>query len=203
MSNKEIITNDNSFVFKLLDGNEAFTHNGHPVDFSVKDYWSFQFSNIWDMVEEVAEFLVAKALGLSMPQNKNGWTLYDMPYREKRIEVKTTTYYHPWSPDGKYSERRSFGITKAYSTYKDRSSSYERQNDIYVFCITEGKNQVSADPRNLDNWRFYVVPTSTINRECGDNEHISLGRVSKFARPQGGVGFEELKAAIDGIIDQE
>ena len=48
-----------------------------------------------------------------MPYNKNGWTLWDMNYRGKRIEVKETGYYHSWRTDGKVSQQRGFGITKA------------------------------------------------------------------------------------------
>lgn len=202
MSKDEIITTNNSFVFKLLNGKEPFLCDGKPQGFCIEDFWSFQFSNIWDMVEEIAEFLVAKALGLTMPQNKNGWTLYDMKYRDKRIEVKTTTYYHPWRPDGEYSEDRRFGITKAYSKYKDNTSSFERQNDVYVFCITTGREtQESADPSNLDNWRFYVVPTSKINSVCKDGKHVGLGRVKKLSGTEDGVMFKELKATIDNVID--
>ena len=47
----------------LLSGSEQFTHNGQPIGYSMEDFWRFQFSNIWEMQEEVAEFLVAKALG--------------------------------------------------------------------------------------------------------------------------------------------
>ena len=73
-----------------LLGNEQFTIGGKPVGFTSLDFWSFQFSNVWDIYEEVAEFIVAKALGMTAPYNKNGWTSYDIKYREKRIEVKCT-----------------------------------------------------------------------------------------------------------------
>lgn len=199
MANISVIT-DNKFTFELLSGKEPFLCEGNPVGFTVEDFWSFQFSNLWEMAEEVAEFLVAKALGLSMPQNKLQWTLFDMEYRGKRIEVKTTTYFHAWSP-GKSCKVRTFGITKAYSEYKDSQSTFERQNDVYVFCLTDGKDQQSADPRNLDNWRFYVVPTSVINSVCGNGKHVSLGRVSNLSIPIGGVKYKDLKGAIDSVID--
>ena len=52
---------------------------------------------------------------------------------------------------------------------------------------------------NLNNWEFYIVPTSFINEYCGDNKSISLGRIKGF-------GFEakkynEIRAEIDSIID--
>lgn len=185
----------------LLTGQEQFTLGGGSIGFSVLDFWAFQHSNIWDVQEEIAEFIVAKALGQDKPYNKNGWTLWDMNYRGKRIEVKETGYYHSWRTDGKVSQQRTFGITKAYSRYKDNTSEFKRQNDIYVFCLNTGDTQETSNPLALENWRFWVVPTSKINRLCGDNKTISLGRVKRITGLKEGIGYGELRAAVDKVID--
>ena len=185
---------------QLLSGQEQFTLDGKSIEFTVLDFWAFQHSNIWDVQEEIAEFIVAKALGQDMPYNKNGWTLWDMNYRGERIEVKETGYYHSWRTDGKVSKQRSFGITKAYSRYKDNTSEFKRQNDIYVFCLNTGETQDTSNPLALENWRFWVVPTSTINRLCGDNKTISLGRVKRITGQKNGVGYGELRDEVDKVI---
>ena len=139
---------------QLFSGHEPFTLDGQPMGCTMKDFWQFQFSNIWDMQEEVAEFIVAKALGLDVPHNKNGWTLWDIMYKGKRIEVKETAYYHSWRTDGKVSQVRTFGIDKAYTRYKDPTSEFKRQNDIYVFCLNTGVTKEESNPMVLNNWRF-------------------------------------------------
>ena len=187
---------------QLLSGQEQFTLEGKPAGFSVLDFWAFQHSNIWDVQEEIAEFIVAKALGQDMPYNKNGWTLWDMNYREKRIEVKETGYYHSWRTDGKVSQQRTFGITKAYSRYKDNTSEFKRQNDIYVLCLILGETKEASNPLILENWRFWVISTATINRLCGDNKTISLGRVKTITGLKDGLGYGELREAIDKVIDE-
>ena len=187
---------------QLLSGQEPFTLNGESIGLSVLDFWRFQHSNIWDVQAEVAEFIVAKALDQDEPYNKNGWTLWDINYRGKRIEVKETGYYHSWRTDGKVSQQRTFGITKAYSKYKDHRSKYERQNDIYVFCLITGETQEASDPLVLDNWRFWVVPTWTLNRLCGNNKTISLGRVKGITGQENGVGYGQLREVIDRVIDE-
>ena len=187
-------------INQLLSGQEQFTLEGNSAGFSVLDFWAFQHSNIWDVQEEIAEFIVAKALGQDMPYNKNGWTLWDMNYRGKRIEVKETGYYHSWRTDGKVSKQRTFGITKAYSRYKDNTSEFKRQNDIYVFCLILGETMETSNPLVLENWRFWVVPTSTINRLCGDNKTISLGRVKRITGQNNGVGYGQLKEEVDKVI---
>ena len=186
---------------QLLTGQEQFILDGNPAGFSVLDFWAFQHSNIWDVQEEIAEFIVAKALGQDMPYNKNGWTLWDMNYREKRIEVKETGYYHSWRTDGKVSLQRTFGITKAYSLYKNRHSEFKRQNDIYIFCLILGETKEASNPLVLENWRFWVIPTSTINSLCGDNKTISLGRVKTITNQENGVGYGELRHEVDRVIE--
>ena len=184
----------------LLSGKEPFTAGGKPLGLNVLDFWSFQRSNLWDMQEDIAEFIVAKALGQEVPSNKNGWTLWDIDYKGKRVEVKETGYYYSWQKDGKISEQRSFGITKAYSKYKDTSSAFERQNDVYVFCLNTGRTKEESNPLEMDHWRFWVVPTSVINRECGDNKTLGLNRLRRIAGNDEGLRYEELKDAIDKAL---
>ncbi len=168
-----------------------------PVGFSVIDFWRFQFSNVWDIQDQIAEFIVAQALGQSKPFNKNGWTLWDINYRGRRIEVKETAYYHSWRTDGKVSEQRTFSITQAHSSYKVKSSALGRQNDIYVFCLNTGKTQEDSNPLVLDHWRFWVVPTEIINQACGNNKTISLGRLRKLTGLKDGVSYDEIKTMVD------
>lgn len=120
--------------------------------------------------------MVEKALGIDMAQNTDCWTLYDVLYRDYRIEVKQTGYYHPWNENSKISKIRRFGITKANSSYESNETvnKFERQNDIYVFCLNIGETRVDFNPMNVDNWEFYIVPTKVINEKCGDNKRLTI-----------------------------
>ena len=186
-----------------MNGSEVFEFNGKSIGFSLLDFWKFQYSNIYNLQEYIAEFLVAQALEVKESQNTDSWTLYDIKYRNTRIEVKETSYYHPWNENGKISKQRTFGITKANSSYEciGEENRYERQNDIYVFCLNTGMDKDSSNPMNLNNWEFYIVPTAFINEKCGDNKSISLGRL----RSMGIVAkrYDEIKSEIDDIITQD
>ena len=184
---------------KLLSGKEPFTNNGILTDYTVNDFWSFQFSNILHDPDEIAEFLVAKALGLDKPFNKDHWTLYDIDYNGIRVEVKETAYYHSFNEPGKISNQRVFGITKANSNYEnpDEKNRFERQNDVYVFCLLKGETAEDAWPLELSHWEFYIVPTSVINKECGDQKTVSLSRVQNFTKP---VDFEHIKETVDRVL---
>lgn len=177
-------------------GNESFLMEGSPCGFTMLDFWQFQFSNIYDLQEHIAEFLVAKALGVKEPHNRSGWTLWDIDYEGWRIEVKETGYYYSWQEKGKISEQRTWSITKAYTDYKNPNSEYKRQNDVYVFCLNTGKNEKDSYPLELENWEFYIIPTSKINEECRDNKTISLSKVQKLTKK---VSFSEIKRVIDSL----
>lgn len=164
------------------------------------DFWESKFSNIYNMQDVIAEFIVEKALGIDKAQNIDYWTLYDILYKNFRIEIKETSYYHSWNENGKISKQIMFGITKANSNYEtvEMENKFERQNDIYVFCLNIGDTKESSNPMNLNNWEFYIIPTSVINKECRDNKKISLNRVRKLTKK---VTYDKLKEKIDEIID--
>lgn len=184
-----------------MTGEEKFILDGNDLPFDYLDFWQFQYSNVYNLQEYIAEFLVAKALGLQESCNTEYWTLYDILYQNMRIEVKQTSYYHPWNEGGKVSQQRTFGITKANSGYEsdDGVNKFERQNDIYVFCLLNGNTKETSYPLNLNNWEFYVVPTDFINEHCGDNKSISLGRIRNMGFKA--LRFDEIKAEVDSIID--
>lgn len=185
--------------YPLLSGLERFTNNGEETELNLLDFWRFQYSNVWDLQDEMAEFIVSKALGMEVPFNKNGWTLYDIDYNDYRIEVKETSDWHSWNKNGYVQKTPRFDIGKAHSVYKDVESDYERQNDIYVFCHLKGSDAKSANPMNLSAWDFYVVPTKLINERCGDSKTISLSRVKGFTSP---VSYNELQNKVDDVIKE-
>ena len=184
----------------LLDAAKEFTDCGKSLGLNAVDFWTFQFSNIWDLYEEVAEFIVNKALGMERPFNKNGSTLYDIDYNGKRVEVKATAYYHSWRKEGEYSESRYFHIDETVGQHNERANVPVRHNDVYVFCLNTGKNKQDADPFEMSHWEFYVVPTSVINEKCGHNKTISLGRLRSITPEKGIVPFSGLKEAVDSAL---
>jgi hypothetical protein len=186
---------DKSF---FLSGEEKFTFEDQETEMTMLDLWRWHYSDIFDLQEKIAEYIVAKALGNKTPDNTGNWTLYDIAYKGLRLEVKETSYYHSWQTDEEpKSKQRVFGINKAYSKYQDNTSEYARQNDIYIFCLNTGNAKADSNPLQLEHWEFYVIPTSTINKECGDGKTISLSRVRKLTEK---VDYLHLKDKIDNTI---
>lgn len=184
-----------------ITGKTPFTANGKELGFTLADFWEYQYTNVYDLQEYIAEFLVGKALGLQHSMNTDGWTLFDMKYRGKRIEVKETAYFHSWQEalaGGKISKVRGFDIHKAHKMYKDPTSELVRNNDIYVFCLNTGDTRETSNPMCMENWEFYVVPTDVINEKCKENKSVSLGRVRSFTTA---CTYDQLKARVDELCD--
>lgn len=186
---------------ELLSGKEAFKYNRVELGFNVMDFWRFQFSNLIDNLGFVAEFLIAQALRKDEPDNCNGWTVYDLGYRGKRIEVKATSYWQSWKKSHIISEIRNFSIRKTYVDYQNNKSEKARQNDIYIFCLDKGKTEETANPLNLENWDFYVVPTKYINDTFGEQKVISLKRLKELPSHNKELTWNDIKKAVDDIID--
>ena len=183
-----------------LSGNEEFTFADIPSGMNMLDFWRWHFSDIYDLQDKIAEYIVAKALGCTDPDNTGDWTLFDIAYRGLRLEVKETAYYHSWQTDEETkSKQRTFGINKAYSVYKDSTTEYARQNDVYIFCLNTGDTRKTSNPLKLEHWEFYVIPTQVINEKCGDGKTISLSRVRQLTEK---VDYMGLKARVDEVIDR-
>ena len=99
----------------MLTGKEEFEYENQKIGLNILNYWQWHYSDIFALHDTIAEFIVAKALECKGPINTGSWTLYDIAYRNKRIEVKETSYYHSWQTDEEpKSKVRTFGLTQAY-----------------------------------------------------------------------------------------
>ena len=64
-----------------MNGKEKFAFENQELGFEMYDFWKFHFSNIYDLQDKIAEFIVSKALGVDVAQNNEYWTLWDVSYR--------------------------------------------------------------------------------------------------------------------------
>ncbi len=200
-SRKEKLT-----TYHAYEPEEELLLNGEPL-FSVLDFWKYAYSQLKGTAGALGEFFVARALGIEKAEIVDYWTAYDMAYRNKRIEVKSTQYVHTWNKE--ISETRVFSIEPSNNGYWtsagidiSNGGKKSRQSEVYVFCINENKDIENDDPLRVDDWMFYVVPTFVINNYCIGNpgqKKIAFSVVRKLCKE--GVRFNQLKAAVDEAID--
>ena len=200
---------------KILSPSEPFVLNGAPTTGKVVDFWAWARSRL--MADgprgDLAEFIVNTALGMDMTIPKKGWGECDIVYPYKdgpiRIEVKCSTYLQAWERE-KLSTP-TFSIAKILNcdiSENERGFYYsgrdggppKRRSEIYVFCLFAEKRRSAANPLDLDQWEFYIVKTSVIDRLLGNQRQISLPglvRIGALKCPYG-----KIKAIVDKLSSE-
>jgi hypothetical protein len=165
-------------------GEELFHYNFKKLDFSLEQFWQWAYSDIIGNTVRgiLAEYIVAKALGLT-EKIRIEWDAFDL-LTEKglKIEVKSASYIQTWYQK-KYSEI-SFSIRK--TKYWDENTNLQareskRQTDIYIFCLLKHKVQETLNPLDLNQWDFYILSSSVIDKEMEDRKKITLKKLMSLA----------------------
>ena len=193
--------------YRSYEADDQFVFQGKP-EFSVQDYWRFIYGQLGGQSPQIAEFLIARALGVEKAENVDYWSAYDMSYRGRRIEVKETEYIHPWNRK-RVSQVRTFSIAPSNNEYWGSDmklypeKKLARQSDVYVFCLNTNQDLQNRDPLNLEHWEFYIVPTFMIDqyaerRKNPNQKTISLSAVKNLAGR--GVSFPEIKSEVDKAL---
>jgi len=178
----------------LKTGNETFTFNQDNLDFQLIDFWKWSVSDLVSNATRgrLAEFIVAKALGINTDNVRDEWQAYDLitPGNIK-IEVKSASYIQSWHQ--KELSKISFSIKKSRSWDADtniQSKESKRQADAYIFALLKHTDKDTINPLNLDQWVFYVLTTDEINNYPRSEHSITLKSLEKLTK---GVDYHSIK----------
>ena len=166
---------------------QPFLLGGKAQSFTVGDFWASAFSDLLTNMNRgiLAEFLVLNALGFtSQVMNDIDEVDATLPSGVK-LEVKSSAYLQRW--------KQSKPSVIRFSIEKKRRFDYElndwvpesprRHSDIYCFALYRATDKTSADPVNLDDWCFYCVPTSEIDKHKPDGKTIGLSELIRVFAP--------------------
>jgi hypothetical protein len=117
---------------------------------------------------------VARALGLDAGV-RDEWQAFDLQTAGKKIEVKSAAYVQSWGQKELskivFSTRQTLAWDAKTGAFAKES---KRQADIYVFALLAHREKETIDPLNLDQWEFYVLPTSALDDFTGCRHSITL-----------------------------
>jgi hypothetical protein len=188
----------------VRSGDEAFTAGGAAAGLQLMEFWRWALSDLVTNANRglLAEFLVARALGLEMPV-RNLWDAYDLQTPEGlRVEVKSAAYVQSWYQKSYTKITFSVGPTRAWEAQTASfASEVRRQVDIYVFALLHHKDQATIDPLNLDQWTFYVLPTARLDGQPVCCKSISMARLKSLQPIE--CGFRELKKGVASCLQPE
>ena len=178
-------------------GHEPFCSDGIARDFNLLDYWRWMASDLVSNTSRgiLAEYIVARAVGVSTTSVRDDWATYDLETDGgTKIEVKSAAYIQSWK-QARLSPI-SFRINKTRA-WKPEIGRYvgkrKRHADIYVFALLHHKDPDTLNPLDLDQWTFYVLSTEELGRRKGGQASLSLSVLEKLAAP---VSFDELRDAV-------
>ena len=164
---------------KRLLGDEQFC----GMDRSLLDYWQWAHSDIASNAErgKLAEFIVKCAVS-APSSHRTEWDAVDVISSDGiRIEVKSSAYLQTWKTSKLSSIQ--FGIAPKKSWDGETNLYYDdigRHSDVYVFCLFACKDPKIANPLNLEQWDFYVLATSTLNKKIPNQKTITLNSLIKL-----------------------
>jgi hypothetical protein len=179
-------------------GDETFHFDRKDQGVTVADFWKWAVSDLLSNATRgvLAEFIVARALGISLNAVRDEWGAYDLETSEGiKVEVKSAAFIQSWFQ--KKASTISFRVpmTRAWDAESNvQAKESKRQADVYVFALLAHIDQSTIDPLNLNQWHFYALPTSALNLRTRSQHSITLKSLETLSG--GHVNFKELRAAV-------
>ena len=197
---------------KLLYGHESFHAVGNSLGLTLLDYWRWSGSDLLDNTERgvLAEFLVAKALGVA-DEPRVEWAAHDVSAsfdgKDVAVEVKSAAWYQSWDrhqAQPSPSDIRFDIAPRKWSWDPKTNESIEllepqRAADVYVFCVLGNDDGSKPNPFDLDQWKFYVLDTASLDRERPKQKTIGLKPLCHLVQKATGrdaVEYADLREAI-------
>lgn len=186
-------------------GQECFHLGGKPLAVQLLAFWQWSTSDLVSNITRgvLAEFIVATALGIGADAVRDEWTPYDLETEDGiKVEVKSAAFIQSWHQNSLSSISFRTPSTRMWDPDTNSlSSERTRASDVYVFALLAHKEKATIDPMDLDQWRFYVVPTVTIDHRTRSQHSITFNSLEKLSG--GAVAFGHLKRAIRGAYEYQ
>ena len=179
-------------------GNERFSAGNQDLGFDLAGFWQWSASDLVSNATRgvLAEYIVARALGVAEIVVRDEWGAYDLETESGiKIEVKSAAYIQSW-----YQNHLStiiFRVPKTRAWDPDTnilSKELKRQADVYVFALLSHKDKLTIDPLDLNQWEFYVLPTSVLDNRKRSQHSITLPSLRKLCEKP--FQYPELEQAV-------
>ncbi|MBM3131772.1 MAG: hypothetical protein FJY85_11985 [Deltaproteobacteria bacterium] len=160
-----------------LQGTESFHSGGQSLGFSLLSFWQWSVSDLVDNTQRgvLAEFLVARALGIGLSEIRRSWDSYDLTSPTGvKIEIKSAAFLQSWSQKGVSTISFNVQPRRAWDSENGYEETPRRHADVYVFALLAETRKERLDPLDLAQWEFYVLPTKVLNERKRSQHSITL-----------------------------
>ena len=168
-----------------------FHSNGVPLPYTVDDFARWVVSDPLNNTTRglTAEWLVRNAIGSREPRVT--WHSWDLRHPlGARVEVKSSGYVQSWST--KQPKPPSFDIAPKLgwdASTNTTAPAAVRAADVYVFALHAERDRATADPANVAQWEFYVVPTARLNEVYPTQKTLGLAALRRLTVAVGYAGL--------------
>lgn len=155
----------NHISIEKKSGEEIFTYDNKALPYTLKDFWSFQYSNLISskIRDDISKFIVAKALKIT-DRKFQYFDGHDLTSKEGiPIDVRSASYIT--SQEEEDTKEISFNIGKS------------RKGFIYVFCVLSHRTKEDLNPLNINQWEFYITTKSNLEKILDGDEEITLKKL--------------------------
>lgn len=183
-------------------GAEPFTTGEASLGFSILDFWQWSSSNLVGNALRglVAEFLVARAVGVD-GHIRDEWDPYDVATPSGvRVEVKSAAYLQAWAQRSESLISFDIRETLAWDAATNAlapESERRRQADLYVFALLAHRDKATLNPLDVSQWEFYLLEAPVLNQHVKRQRRISLNRVLGLSPVR--CGFADLRRHIADV----
>ncbi|MBV5335842.1 hypothetical protein JZU48_02225 [bacterium] len=112
------------------------------------------------------------------------WTPWDLTTPSGiKVEVKSAAYIQSWSQTG--PSKITFSVARKRGVVGDSGvldNDPRHHAHVYVFALLAETDQTVIDPLDLDQWEFYVVPTSVLEQRERSQHSITLPSLRRLAK---------------------
>jgi hypothetical protein len=158
-------------------GTQRFHAGPTDLGFDLLSFWQWSASELVcnALRGQLAEFLVAQALGIAHGLRVE-WDAYDLRTAGGlMIEVKSAAYLQTWAQKGLSTISFDIAPTRLWDPKtNEMASEARRQADLYVFALLAHRDKSTIDPLDLSQWVFYPLTTKTLDDRLPNQRQLSL-----------------------------
>jgi hypothetical protein len=178
-------------------GAEPFTGLDAGSNLALLDFWQWAYSDLLSNTNRgrLAEFIVARAIGLGLTDVRTEWDAFDLVTSTGvKVEVKSAAYVQRW-----FQKKLSvicFDVSprREWSDATNQMEAIPRRHaDVYVFALLAHQDKASINPLDLGQWRFYVAPAATL----GSRNSVTLKTLEALPSTSGPVTFAQLHEVVE------
>lgn len=177
---------------KLRSGDEPF----QGMDATVREFWAWATSDLRDDTTRgiLAEFIVAKALGVPTDTPRISWSNFDLTTpSDVSVEVKSSAYLQSWEQK-KLSQIRFGGLSaRTWDAKTGYGKEREVRAQVFVFALQTCQDPEKYNALDIGQWEFYVDSGEAVCKR--GSRSVGLPTLDRFA--EGPFTYSELEREVE------